>query len=1116
MNKVRAKALKEAADLRKYRSSKHYRDSVERAKKNRAKELKRKHDDRSDSIKSVRKHFTDSLSVARKGRTDSLQALQKKRTAAAIAKKKYKESKRFTDSVNIVKRTRSDSIKRKQQIFKDSVSRIRKHDLDISKGIRKHEMDSMKAIRKKYTDSLTLVRKRRTDSLNKVRNIKGKNVKDKEKVSAEKKKLAFETMIKKKHEAYTNKDMLKKKWSPVRRLMQNGFTHYNYYYNANRKMEEAQANMLRAGPKENYDSILRMYAFDPDRDSSLIKGDMDTIIRKASLGIQIHDPRVKWSNDLFLLMGQAYYYKGNYTNAAISFQYIISTDEENKLKNMKNAPKGATSSIVEEEPGKFDFLKHKSVHNEAIYWLARTNIQQGKVENGQAVLSLLASDPNLPEEMVGKVAEGKAFSYLVDKNYDAACEQLQKLVDDKYSPEATRMRAAYLRAQLLQKDEKYLASIESYERCLEFFPKLDMDFACRKNIAYNILRAGKDVEDGMKPLKKVLNDGKYVTFYDQVYYVLGNLAVKSKRTEEAIKYLKMSATTPKASKKQKAISYAALGDVYYNSGAYNEAKNAYDSCTKYAGSNNTDQGVAAAIQKGKGLSEVSVPFNQIKDADSILALAEMSKKEQEAVAKRYIRDLEKRLQDSAKNAAEGAAPVVVTSDAEPGNDAANWYFSNPVLMQQGAADFKRKWGNRPLVDNWRRSSAITFASSGSGSGEDGSTNSDGTDEAPTNGLPSVESLVAKIPKTDAQKEAIRKNQQKAYIALAKAYLKQLDDYKNAESTLDTLDAKYPKHLYQEEDLYLRYQIAVRKNELDKAQSIATEFLKKFPTSILAENLKPKQEDKKAKTTADGKNVVAFYDDTYQKIIDHKYDSALTQIEQGIQNFDDPIFKKRFEIAKALCYSGMKKYDMADTLLDKYIAANPPSDSLTGWATSVKAYNADVRKNGVPSWYKRLLAEDSIRKLHPELADQIIAKQNEVKKPEPVKPVVVRPADVPLFFSYAPEEEHFCFIFLSSFDSRFPRMKQKIKRFDSTIGKTDVNIITDMYSVDETIVLIKGFKSAKEVKDYSDSLVASGVLLEYRPSEVKTISVSAKNYKKLFYDKDIERYVNYYDKNYIKH
>ena len=911
MNDARKKALAAAAELRKYRSSKHYKDSVARARKEKTKAMQRARQSKTDSLKQARQKVTDSVTTIRKAKTDSIKTVQKKRMDILNSWKKYKSSRRYSDSVTMVRREHTDSTKRVLKHYRDSVNRVRKHDLDLAKAARKHEADSMKLIRTHVTDSLKIVRKHRIDSLNKVKAEREKKAKSKEKLTEQQKKLKFELLMQKKHEAFTNKSMLKKKWSPFRRFTQNSFTHYNYYYNANKKMDEATANMLRGSMKENLDSMIRLYPFDPDRDSTLLKGDMDTIIRKISVGLQIHDPRVKWSNDMFLLMGEAYYYKGSYENAATAFRYIISVDEENKKKeNHNSGPTKGGPSMVENDNSRLEFLKHKSVHNDAILWLARTYVQEKQVENGQAVLSLLASDPQLPEEMGGKVAIGKAFAYIYDKNYTAASQQLTIAIEDDNLPTWLRMRAAFLNGQLMQSAEKYDEATANFERCLDFFPKIDMDFYARKYIAYNTLLAGRDVEEGMIPLKKVLNDGKYVTYYDQVYFVLGSLAAKANKPDEAVTYLTKSATTPKATKKQKAISFAALGDVLYSQGKYGNAKNAYDSAAKYAGSNSKDNNVLAAIQKGKGLGEISQPAGVIHDQDSLLALADLSKKEQLSAVRKYLRDLEKKMQDSI-NAAEEAGVTTIaaaeTSSDPSAGDAANWYFSSPTTMQQGAADFKRKWGSRPLTDNWQRSATLGATTSSDGSDDENNGSGGGNH---LNGLPSEESLLAKIPNTKPQKELAYKMEQRAYILMAKAYMKQLDDYVQAKAALDTLDSRYPDHNQKEEELYVRYQIAIRQNKLDEAQNYSKELLAKFPNSQYSAILKPKPEAPKAASVNGGKTVSQYYDETYTMIMDHHYSEALAQANNGETSYDDPVFKKRFQIAQAMAYAGQGNLNMA--------------------------------------------------------------------------------------------------------------------------------------------------------------------------------------------------------------
>ena len=1102
----RKRVTDSTASVRKYRDSKHYKDSVTRARNAKSGSIKASRQSKMDSLKESRKEITDSIAAMRKARTDSIKAAQKKRTDNLAKIKKYKGSKRYTDSVAFVRHQRLDSITQSRERFRDSLTTVRKHSLDSAKLSRKHIMDSTKVVRTKYMDSIKTVRKSRTDSLARIKANKEKMAKAKEKKKEDLLKIKLEIKMKQKHEAWSNKTMLKKKWSPVRRVMQNSFTHYNYYFNANRKMDEALVNMQRT-KKENYDSLIGLYPFDPNRDSALMAADMDSIIRKVSVGIQIHDPRVKWSNDMYLLLGEAYYYKGRYENAAIAFRYIISSDEDAKKQKAKKmgysyGKKEAPSILEQEKKSKLAFLKHKSVHNESILWLARTYTESNHVENSESVLSLLETDAKLPEHLKGRLAIEKAFVYLTEKNDVAAAAQLAIAAADNNLPNWLRLRAAFLNGQLLQGMNQYAEAARSFEKVLTYYPKIEMDFYSRKYIAYNKLLAGEDVAAAMLPLKRVLNDGKYVSYYDQVYYVLGMLAVKAGKNDEAVKYLTKSINTPKANKKQKAISFAALGDVYYATSRYPDAKDAYDSASKYSTSAPKDNAVLAAVQRSKGLKEVSGPTAVIAEQDSLLALSLLSRKEQLSIVRKHLRELEQHLDDSiadAENAGVNSLKAIETGN-DNGGEASNWYFGNPTLMQQGNADFKKKWGNRPLVDNWRRASGVGVVSS---NGQDDDAGGPGSTS--DNGLPTEESLISRIPNTPQQKELSRKLQQRAYIMLAKAYFKQLEDMKMTIHTLDTLHSRYPDHAQKDEELYLRYQVAMKQNNLEKAQQYAAELVAKYPQSQYASTLRPKQGELKPKNEGDSKQMVAYYDETYNMLMQHKYTEVLERIKNAKQLYDNAVFRKRFDLLEAMADAGKGDYNTADSLIAKFMRTYA-GDTLIGWATSVKEYIGEVRNGGQPSWLKDW---------PPPKDDRAIATvKPETTKPEAPKPPPPPPPEIPAMYAYQKDSQHYCILILPGLDSKTGPLKQKIKSFDSaSYPAANIEMLVDMYAADQVVLVIKKFANADSAKLYMRDLRESTVMRDFIPGEIRTYIISASNYRKMYADKLAMPYASFYSAYY---
>ncbi len=1104
LQNVRKHIADSSAKVRKYHDSKHYKDSVARARTTKTKTLQTARQMHIDSVKDARKAITDSLTASRKTKTDSIKAVQKQRADNTARIKKYKASKRYADSVTIVRHQHMDSIKTAQKSIRDNLTAQRKHVLDSAKASRKHSMDSVKTVRTKSMDSIKMVRKAKTDSVTKAKKLKENLAKTKEKNKVDSKNLKLELKIKQKHEQWSNKQMLKKHWGPIRRFTQNSFTHYNYYYNANKKMEEALLNMQRSR-KENYDSLIGLYPFDPNRDSSLLSSDMDTIIKKISVGIQIHDPRVKWENDLYLLLGEAYYYRGQFENAATAFRYIISTGEEEKKKKAGNAygkSKEGPSILEEEKKSRLDFLKHKSVHNEAILWLARTYTEAHQVENAESILSLLASDVKLPEDLKGRMAIEKAFAHLTENSLKPAAEQLDLAVDDNNLPYWLRMRAAFLYGQLLQNLGDYKNAAEAFEKVLSYYPKIEMDFYSRKYVAFNKLQAGENIEDAMRPLKKVLNDGKYVNYYDQVYFVLGKLAEKAHENGQAITYLTKSTTTPRATKKQKALSFAALGDVYYATSDYSSAKRSYDSAAKYSSAAAKDNTVIAATQRGKGLEEVTGPMKVIHDQDSLLELAQLSKKEQQSIVRRYIRDLEKKREDSISNAENSGVTAVTAMEPEPDKEAANWYFSNSNLMQQGSADFKKKWGTRPLTDNWRRAAGSQFTNT---SGPDDEL-ADAGAETKENGLPTEEGLLAKIPNTQQQKDLAVKMEQRAYLMLAKAYMKQLEDYKMANNTLDTLDIRFPNHTHKEEELYMRYQMALKQNKLDKAKSYSDALLSKFPNSEYANNMRPRHSESKGDGTIAGKTVSDYFDETYKLLLQHQYTETLMRVNTSKKEFTNPTYKKRFQVVEAMAFAGTGDYDLADTMITRFIKANP-ADTLTPWATTVKQYIKEVRNGGKPSWYKETPYSPG---------DSTVAKKDKPAEmpPSPKMSEPAPPSDIPPMYNFRADTSHYCIITLPGVDSRTSGLKKGIRELNAAkYASANLDLLFDLYGINEGILIIKSFANATEAKKYMSDLLASDAMKGYNPGELRVMLISSVNYKKMFSDKESAPYIKFYNSNY---
>jgi tetratricopeptide (TPR) repeat protein len=954
---IRQRRADSMASVRKYRESRRFQDSVKRARADRLTDMREAQKDRSDSVREVRQRSTDSVIAIREAATAVFRKAQQQRTDSLARIRKYRDSKRFADSVAIVRKARTDSLREYRKSVADSIVAIRKATMDSTKAVRKVITDSLTAVRKQRTDSLTQIRKQRAEATAKRETDKKK--KDKERVKDQEKKqgLALEIKIKKKRSIYSNENMLKKKWSLPRQGVQNLFTHFNYYFNANRKMEEAEANMERAA-KDQWDSRIPLFSFDPLRDSAMFAADMDSVIQKSSLGIQIHDPRTKWGDDLYLLLGKAYYYKGDRDNATAAFRYVVAMNQKAKADAAKksaysnsavrNKKREVPSIVTPDENKLLDFLKHQPANNESLLWLARTYTTYGSFNDAESVLDLLSSDSKFPEDLKGRLALEQAFYALRHNNDPVAARNLDIVVADGSLPNSIRRRAAFLNGQILQDAGKYTEAAAQFAKVTNLSPKVDLDFYARRNRAYALMMSGGVQKDAIASLKSMLNDGKYSAYHEQIYYVLGRLSDNSGDTPEAIAYLRKGIASTKSTKKQKAISFAALGNIYFNSGQYPEARTAYDSVSLYSSAAPNDSAVVLAARRVQLVDKIAQPARLAVQEDSLLRLASMSEKEQRTAVRRYIKALAQQRADSAYRAENAGLAGLGVNDGSQAN-LMSWYFGNPTMMQQGLTEFKRKWGNRPAVDNWRRSSAVA-AQLGSSAPVAGGTTTTGNTTAPTqedagldeNGLPTEEALLAYIPNKPGDRNTAVNALQRAYVDMSNAYLRQFEDYTRAGAMLDTLDRRWTTNPYQAEATYLRYLIALRRNNLTDAKRYSDLLREKYNGTEWAGLVAPVNTDasQNGEPTA---SVGSYYDATYDLLQQKQYGEVLSRARNARRQFPtDENYNNRFRIIEAMAYAGSAQYKQADTILNTFISTHS-NDPLKPWAETVLSYVKERRK-----------------------------------------------------------------------------------------------------------------------------------------------------------------------------
>lgn len=1089
------------AALRKYKESRRYIDSVTKSRNARLDSVRKQRTSYFDSLKNERKKVLDSTIAARKVITDSIRAKQKIKADSLAKIRRYKESKRYRDSVQVTRQSKLDSIKAVRKIYSDNIISQRKKTIDSLTKMRKARLDSLTKLRKLRTDSLQRVRDLRADSLAKKKELRAKQLKADQKRKEERLKLQLELKMKKKHEAWSNEKMLKKKWGFMRRSFQNMFTRYNYYYNARRKMLEANTNMKKR-KKDNYEQIIDLFPFDPNKDSTVFASDMDTIVRKASIGLQIHDPRTKWADDLYLLMGEAYYFRGDYKRAEACFKYIIGMNKALKLKK-KKAAKELDNQLVKKEKTKLGkLLQHQPAHNDAILWLTRTYADSKRESDAEAILDLLDANQKLSENMKAKIALEKANLKTRKGEYSDASKELSAILNSKAIAKYTRQRASFLNGQLYAQISQYDSAAKYFKKSIKLHPPIEMDFYAHKYQAEAVALGGGDQSKSIATLKKLLKDGKYAPYHEQVYYILGKLSANDNQPENAIAYYQKSLQQGKTTPKQKAISFAAMGNIQYRLGQYSKAKKSFDSASYFAKNVKDNPEIELALKRGKSLDKLEEPYYSLRDNDSLLQLSKMSEKEQRNVARKYLKYLEQQKQDSVLRSQSTANAGSLAAGGGGGTGStSNWYFGSTVAVQQGYNEFKRKWGNRPLSDNWRRASSSSFGSELSNSDRDSSAvESEDEDEL------SEKTLLAAIPKTEAQIAELHKKIKRAHINLSAAYIKDLEEYAEGLATLDSLNKKYPNHEHGDEELSIRYTAALRQGQLDEAENLRQKLLTNHPQSEFAIALKNDVANDSSKLSdAPTENVSQFYESTYLLADERRYQDVLERVAVAKRIYGDPNYNRKFRILEAESYVGLGNYKKADTLISAYVKEFP-SDSLRPWVEAINKYIGTLKAADTLN----KTDSNSATKIAP--SSSIIAKDSLGKTPTDslsVKTVI------PDQYLYNSKDVHYCVFVFGKPDAKTAGFRSGMEDFSKIkFSGLTLNSEQIMLNAEQCMVITKEFASSGQAKIFMNTAKNEPLLFrEMAKGSYQYFIISKNNFVRLKAEQKLNNYLNFYQKNY---
>lgn len=498
----------------------------------------------------------------------------------------------------------------------------------------------------------------------------------------------------------------------VRRFWQNTYTHYNYYFNANNLVKDIIEQAKTASP-DDFTELLKYYPWSLENTSK--STDIDSILYKVTAGILLHDLRNDWIDNMYLLMGKAYYLRKDFDSATMAFQYLNfsyapKAKDGSDKKIGSNANSGTNAFTIMSKERKAYILSQPPSRNDGFVWAIRNLTDKGNYLDASSLISILRNDPNFPKRLEPELSEAEGYLFYKLSMWDSAATYLEKAMPLAQGPD-DKARRWYLTGQLYQLGGNNQKAGEAFANCSNSATDLVMDvyarlssIRLRKNDNPNILQ--ENIDDLVAMAKR----DKYLDYRDIIYYAAAMVELERNGYDAAAGYLTKSVESNTNNAKQKTLSLLTLGDTRYLQKKYGKAAGPYDSLSVSL----LKEPEAERVKVRKpGCLQVFGAENVIYLQDSLIRLADMPEEERSAMVRKLSNQLRKKmgLTEELTNTGTVSSGGLSTDKENTGlfvSTGSTWYFYDPNIRASGFNNFKERWGGRPNEDNWRRSSALSM------------------------------------------------------------------------------------------------------------------------------------------------------------------------------------------------------------------------------------------------------------------------------------------------------------------------------------------------------------------------------------------------------------------------
>lgn len=845
--------------------------------------------------------------------------------------------------------------------------------------------------------------------------------------------------------------------------------HYNIYFNAFESYKAGFAKITN-GYRDDYAEVLNVYEFSDPTAIQAAASDMENAIQKASKLISLKSITAKpsidnrrdiserdrklldrkeyneWVDDSYLLIGKSRFLKHEFSEAESVFKFCIAE---------ANDP---------------------NIRTEASIWLAMVYSEEGNFNEASATLKQLEITDNKSKTLRAMFNTAFADMFIKQKRYADAIEPLTKGLEF-IKGKRSKYRLTYLLAQLHENSGSNLMASELYRKVIKMNPPYEVEFNARINIAGSFDVSKGDPGEISKELERMLKDPKNKEFEDQIYYALGNLSMREGKDPEALEYFRKSASAATSNQNQKGRSYLSLADYYFNRSDFIEAGIYLDSAVFFL--DKSYPGYSGIKTKSQNLNDLVTHLIVIEREDSLQRVAAMPASQRNEIISRIIVNVNNQDQSASNDNADRYNIGEYYENERRFQDnidqEGKWYFYNQAALTFGRTEFKKRWGERKLENNWRRANKARTTTQDQvltdENQQDKQAVKDSASAVTDNKSP--EFYLKNLPLTDSLLNISNDKHANAMLNAAKAYEEKINDTVKAIETLESLLMRHPSSILVPEALYDLYRLAESRNKL-KSETYRQRLIENYPDTEFAKILSDPDyyRNKKEALVVTEK----LYEEAYETYKSEQFERSIQQINDALALYPENPLAPKFMLLHAYAVARLTDERTFKEDLGILISTYPETPESTKAKELIGHINEEVPE---------LKIEE----------EKIIAAEIYVADTTDTRTFVIVIKDPKFNINQA----------------TFDVISYNIDYYTNKNYRTEGALVENKYLQ----ITVSGFRSFKAAIEYYQKFKSASPIRNGAGAEIITFIISPANLQKLSSDKNPDRYEIFFRENFLK-